>query len=223
MPLKQILVYISYASPLLLMMGSLLAAYHYKWLSKRFKVIGIYIFIALVIDIISRKWGFFTDSKNNLFIIPVFGFIELAFFSLLFYKHILKSKSKILKTYIYTALSLVLIDIFFNDYQEIERFQSYGRLLANLSIIFYCLLSIWNSIKGNIDSDKEAIILSFGALLYFSINLLVYLPLNFLINGSPDIIFYFWTINLLLTILFYALLIYLIWQNGKTRKHLRLA
>ncbi len=219
---KQLLIFITYTSPVLLLIGSIVAAYNYKWLSKRFKIVGIYLFMAFVIDIISRKWGFFSTSRNNLFIIPVFGFIELAIFSFLYYRYILKSNNKILKLYVFIALFLILIDIIFIDTQNVKAFHSYGRLLANLSIIFYCLLTIWNSIKGNMNNDNEAMILSFGALVYFSINLLVYLPLNFLINGSPDLIFYFWNINLFFTIAFYALLIFLIWQNGKTRKHLRL-
>jgi hypothetical protein len=57
--------------------------------------------------------------------------------------------------------------------------------------------------------------------IYFSLNLIFFLPVNFLINVASSVKFYFWSANLLLTISFYTFLCKEIWKNGSTRKRLR--
>lgn len=222
MSLKQALILISYTSPLLLVLGLVIALFYLKRLSKPFIIIALYFLVALIVDVICRAWGLFSTSKNNLFIIPIFGIIELAIFSLLYYKYMLKSTSKMLMSYIIIALTFVFLDIIFIDYQAIKSFQSFGKILDNLSIIFYCFLFIWQSIKAGEKVEKVAVQINFGVLLYFSINLLIYLPINFLINANSNVIYYFWMINLFSTIIFYVFLIHLTWLNGRTHKHLPL-
>jgi hypothetical protein len=57
-------------------------------------------------------------------------------------------------------------------------------------------------------------------LIYFTINTLVFLPFNFLVNESSGVKFYFLTGNVFMTFFFYVYLTSLVWKNGTANKRL---
>jgi hypothetical protein len=216
---NQFLTLISLLTPITLLFGILVGSYNFKHLDVSVRFLFFYLVLCLVVDLLYRYFGYYSHLKYNLFIIPIFAFFELAIFSGLYYRHILKSRSNILVLFIAVALLCIFIELLFiNRLLHQKSFQSYGKVIGDAAILFYCLMYYWKLFNGSIPIVTEHRNLNVAVLVYFSINLILFLPINFLVNASISIVFLFWVLNLLSLILFYLVLIYLIWRNGKTRK-----
>lgn len=217
MLLKELLEKLLLLPPIVLFIGLLVGTFVYKKISIHYKLILLYLVLCLVTDVLNRYFG--NIFKSNLILFPVFSFIELSIFSVLYYLFIINSSSKLLKFFIAIVLIYIVVEICNVDMYNTKSFQSYGKVFDNLTIILLSLLYIWKVIKTTGKTfDKHISVLNSGVLMYFSINLLIFLPLNFLVNSQSHVIYYFWMVNLIVTILFYLFLIYMIWLNGKTHK-----
>ena len=222
MNLMHFLSLISPISPILLSLGIIIGIFYYRNLSKEFRVIFAYLVMSLLIDFLSRYFGYLSHFKYNLFLHPIFGFLELAFISTLYYKYILHSKSIRLLLYIIFMLLLIVVEFaFFSKLFDLKSFQSFGKVIADLSIISFCFLYYWELVKGKIIMRSDINFLNATVIIYYSINLIHYLFINFLVNASIHLITVFWAVFSISIIAFYLILIYLIWQDGKTRKILR--
>ncbi|MEM9822200.1 MAG: hypothetical protein AAF985_14050, partial [Bacteroidota bacterium] len=96
---------------------------------------------------------------------------------------------------------------------------------------FFCLSKVFNSLAivimsivfyiAQIARDHQAkptfFLLNTIIFAFHSLNLILYLPINFLINENSNIKFYFWSISLVLTLLFYLSIIHILWIHGKNR------
>jgi hypothetical protein len=209
-------------SPIVLLIGIFIGIFIYGHLSKGFRVIVYYLVICLITDLISRYFGSYSHLKFNLFLIPIFGFLELVVFSTLYYKYILQSKSIPLLLFMILMLLLIVFEFVFADKLFNQKsFWSFGKVIADLSIISFCLLYYWEVFKGEIEVRDDISFLNATVIVYYSINMILYLFINFLVNENLRIVNVFWMVNLISMISFYLVLIWLIWQDGKTRKILQ--
>lgn len=210
---------ISAISPILLLIGIIVGLKYINYLAPSWRLILAYLVVCLVVDLLYRYLGFYSHSKYNLFMIPIFGFLELSIFSVLYYKYIFQNKSKSLLIFIVTILLLILYEVISTlKSSHKESFHSYGKVVADASIVFFCLIYYWRVVKGQIPINSEYNFLNSVVFVYYSVNLLLYLPVNFLVNAKLTLVIFFWVVNLISMVLFYLILIYLIWQNGKTLK-----
>ncbi|WP_320054580.1 hypothetical protein [uncultured Acetobacteroides sp.] len=216
---NQFLTLISLLAPITLVFGIIVGFYNFKRLDVSIRFLFFYLVLCLAVDLLYRYFGYYSHLKYNLFIIPIFAFFEFAIFSGLYYKHILKSRSNTFILFVAAALLCIFIELLFvNRLLHQKSFQSYGKVIGDAAIVFYCLLYYWKLFNGSIPIVTEHRYLNVAVLIYFSINLILFLPINFLVNASISIVFLFWVLNLVSVILFYLVLIYLIWRNGKTRE-----
>jgi hypothetical protein len=210
------------ASPIVLFIGIVISIFYFRNLSNGFRVIFGYLLMSLFIDLLTRYFGFYSHLKYNLFLFPIFGFLELAFLSTLYYKYILHSKSIPLLLFIIFMLLLIVVDfVFFSKLFDRKSFQSFGRVISDSTIIYLAMIYYLKLVQGKVVMRSDINILNGTVIIYYSINLILYLFINFLVNASIQIITVFWMINLVTLIAFYLILIYLIWQDGKTPKLLR--
>jgi hypothetical protein len=213
---------VSCLSPITLMIGLIVGLLYLRYISKDYRLLIFYLAVAFIMDLLFRYFGYYSDMKYNLFLIPIFGFFELAVFSYLYYKYILKSVSTGLLVFIAIMLLLIISEIFsINELFRIKTFQSFGKVIADVAIIWFCLLYYWEVFNGKIAVKSKYGLLNAAILIYFSINLVLSLPINFLVNEKLNLVIFFWVVNLISMLLFYFLLIYLIWQDGRTRKILQ--
>jgi hypothetical protein len=209
-------------SPILLLLGIIIGIFYYRNLSKEFRVIFAYLVMSLFIDFLSRYFGIYSHFKYNLFLLPVFGFLELAFISTLYYKYILQSKSIPLLLFIIFMLLLIVVEfVFFSKLFNGKSFQSFGRVIADSTIIYLAMIYYLKLVQGKVVMRSDINILNATVIIYYSINLIHDLFTNFLVNASIQIIALFWAVSFISTIAFYLILIYLIWQDGKTPKILQ--
>lgn len=214
--------YITFSTPLVLLIGIFVGLSCFRRLKPGGRLVFYYLAICLLIDLLSRYFGIVSHLKNNAFLLPIFAFLELLVFSILYYKHIFRSKSKFLLLFIVIMHLIVLLDVASLSkllYQK--SIFSFGKVIADVSILFFCMVYYWKLSMGQISIILEYTRLNAAIFIYYSINLIIFLSLNFLVNNRLSIVTFFWTINIVSAVSFYLFLTYLIWQNGKIRKILQ--
>jgi hypothetical protein len=204
--------------PLLLVVGIVVGIYYYCFLPLKYRYLLAYFGICLLIDVLSRVAG--KLFENNLVLLIVFSLLELLFFYVFFRvcyfrRNVLKHTILVIAGCLY-----MMTEIFLLDKIAASAFQSYSKTLSSFLILVMVIDYLFDSLrhKGNV---AESIPELAAFIIYFSINLIFFLPINFLINVSSELKFYFWCINLVVTILFYLFLVREIWKNGSTQKQLQ--
>lgn len=209
---------LTYISPLLLILGILIGCANFNSLNGVHKMLLLYFLFSLSIDIVSRILGAYNDY--NLILIPLLGFLELLVFSIIYWKYLLKDRSAISLTVIVVGLAFMIGEIWLVKSLQSAQFQSYSKAVGSFVIIVLCIKYIVQELNKEGEFDKVNLKLNNMVLLFFSINLVIFLPLNFLVNEQSILKFYFWMANLVLTLSFYALLIRSVWKNGKMGQQL---
>ena len=200
---------VSSLSPITLVFGIIVGLWYLRYICDSYRLLVVYLAGAFIMDLLFRYFGFYSPLKYNLFLFPIFGFFELSVLSVLYYKYIFKSISKSLLVFIVFMLLIITFEIFsINKLLQIKTFYSFGKVIADVSIIWFCLLYYWQVFKGKIPVKSKYGALNAAILIYFSVNLVISLPLNFLVNEKLSVVIFFWVINLISILLFYLFLIY---------------
>lgn len=204
--------------PLILISGIILGIYYYAAIELKYRYFILYFGICLLIDIVSRIAGNFYG--NNLLFLVVFSLLELLFFYK-FYRTCF-FKRKVPRHFVATLIACIYMtgEIYLLSTTRPEEFQSYSKTLGSFIILLMIIDFLFEMLnKKQLNND----LLKFNSILiiYFSINLIFFLPVNFLINAPSYIKFYFWFVHLIVTILFYLFIMIGIWKNGVKRKLLQ--
>lgn len=204
--------------PLLLLFGIIAGAFYYRYLDKKNKLLVVYLSICLTIDILSRIAG--EIYNNNLIFIVIFSLLELVFFYV-YYRVCFFKKNITLYTVATSIASVYMIYEMFTlkDVEPID-FQPYSKVICSFIIIIMSINSLFENISKE-QQDSTIVKLSSVFVIYFALNLIFFLPVNFLINVTSSVKFYFWFANLLLTVSLYIFLTKEIWKNGSTQKRLQ--
>lgn len=212
-----LLAIITYIIPIVLIAGIGIGIYYYKFIKKEYRLLLLYLGICLVTDIISRIVG--VIYGNNLIFIVIFSFLELLFFSI--YYQIAFFKRRIWVYTIISSIALIFIAWEIVDLWNVppSEFQSYSRVISGFFIIAIAINYLFEKIEEK-QKQSSLIKLNYAFIIFYSLHLIFFLPINFLINVPSSIKFYFWSANLLLMVTFYVYLGSEIWRNGLTQKRL---
>lgn len=188
----------------------------FKGLENGYKWIYLYLIAAFLTDLLSR----YVDAVfgNNLILVPIFGFIELLLFSIIYYKLLYKSHHRLFKPIIGFLLVIILFDVILCKSSDPENFNSYGRVLDGLTIIFLSLHFYWNTLKSKVDTNTNKLRLNGVILLFALVNSLWFLIANVLVNIEYKVVLSIWIINIIVTSFFYVFLTFQLWHNGKIQK-----
>lgn len=203
-------------SPIMAVVGVIVGIIRFKMMSGEHLVLWIYLLVAVAADVANRmlaEW-----QGDNLIMLPLFGLLEYILFAWLYYHFLLKSKSKVLFSILCLIGAVLLFDLLTADTSNPATFQSYGRVLDGLSIIGLSLFFFRKIMLEQRPEHRRYMGLNSGIMLFFLINSLWFLALNFLINHSLEMLYYIWMINAIATPLFYCFLTWHIWQSGKIQK-----
>lgn len=212
----------TYLSPAILIAGVFIGLFKYKKLDQVHRILVWYLIASLIVDLTSRYIGLFSTNRYNLFLIPLWGFIELFIFSIIYIKMILEIKNKVPLGFILLVHLFILFELFFSPLiHSRQHYISFGKPLANLIIILYCMIFFYRLVIGHKNFKKKYSALNNLIFIFYSINLLLYLFINFLVNEDKLLVTYFWLFNLVSVLLFNLILILIIWRNGKTQKLLQ--
>lgn len=208
---------LEYTVPVLLTLGVLTGVYYLKPLDKVHRILVLYLAVCLSVDLLSRVFA--KLYGNNLILIPVSGFLELISFSF-FYYHVLKNK-RLIPPLVVGALAYILYEASGLNVDDVAGFQTYSRVVASFLITVMSIVCFFEWIGSESQMPGNILLLNASNLIFYAFNLICFLPVNFLINVDSDIKFSFWFANFLVTLVFYIVLTFVIWKNGKSRKQLR--
>jgi len=210
---------LTYLSPALCLIGVVLGAIRLKKLHQVFQLITLFLLLSFITDLVYRYFAIFPIKRFNLFLIPIYGLFELLLFSFLYLRYLIQGKKTGLIIFIGLMAIGILFEIFFAPYiYSAKEFISFGKPLANLGILVLCFFTFYHWITGNTPKEPAFYPLNGAIFIYYSLNLLLYLFINFLVNENITLVTIFWVINLISVLIFYSILIYFLWQNGKIRK-----
>lgn len=204
--------------PVLLLLGIIIGTYFYKFTETRYRFLLVYLAICFGTDVLSRIIG--EIYGNNLLFILIFSLLELVFFTAFYLVCLFRRKEKKYILLTSAAVVFIIIELYLAGTSSPERFQPYSKVVGSFLILLMAISYLFEGI-GKKQPDYSDMKLNSVFIIYFSLNLIFFLPLNFLINVPSSVKFYFWCFNLILTISFYVFLIREIWKNGSTRKQLQ--
>jgi len=219
MSYSHLIEYCTLLSPIILIAGVSIGVYYFKKLDIIRKILVLYLFTMLSIDILSRVAA--AIYNNNLVLIPILGFLELFIFSALYYalagkEERIKKNSLLIINFATLIFTIWEITKVFNA--PVEQFQSYSKAIATLIIVLFSITFFLEKIRLRKDISPALFSLNSGILLFYSLELIIFLPIDFLIHDNSGLKFYFWLANLIFILLFYLFLISSIWKNGKTQE-----
>jgi hypothetical protein len=199
--------------------AGLSSCFFYKNLDSHYRFINIYIWLGVLIDLLTTY--FMKSTGYNLFLLPIYSFAELAIFSSIYLRFFLKGENAVLKSLLLLAHGLILLDfLFLCDLFNAETFYAFSKVVADIAIVVLCLKYFSNILKEETPIKKELLLLNSVFIGYFSINSIIFLSINFLVNESLDLVTPFWVLNALSALFLYSFLTYMIWQHGRTQKTL---
>ena len=218
MTFNQILSIATLAVPLMLIGGIAVGLRLRKYLQRNYMHLVVYLIICLITDVLSRIVGGLYD--NNLIFIVVFSLLELVFFYLYFRPSFTEKAANYYAVAVAFAVLYMVYELFFLRNVAPAAFQPYSKVIGAFLIIVMVLNCLFQTIKDDPFVQSVSNLNSIFVL-YFSLNLIFFLPVNFLINVTSSVKFYFWCANFLLTLSFYTYLSHEIWKNGSIRKRLQ--
>ncbi|ARN79217.1 hypothetical protein BST97_15175 [Nonlabens spongiae] len=173
--------------------------------------IVLYLGLCLLIDIASRVVG--QLQINNLILFSFLSFFEILIFSYLYWSKL--KKSRWLQILTVLGLTYLVYEGLTLDQSDTINYQTYARNVSSLIIVLLVLKYIFSELKAGSTLKGET--LHFILLSYYSLEFMLLIPFNFLINSSVTAIMYIWDARILLNFIFYAYLTFYLWSNGKTR------
>lgn len=190
--------YLSFLIPISLFALLFYSFYFAPYSIYKYTILG-YLSTCLVFAILGWFMGEFYG--NNLILIPVFGVLELGWFSWIYFS---LTGRKICFLIPIPTLICLIYELMTVDFNNVENLQSYTRFLSTLSLnilaLFYCYLLLKNNWKR---FSSPFFLLNASVLVYASFNCFYYLPINLLINWGSQMKFWFWLINIIVTLIFY--------------------
>ena len=206
---------LSYLSPIILLFGSMVALSTFKKYpnSKLVKFFSVLLLFSFINDIISRIFAYHFGS--NLIFINIYYLVELLLIFFYLHNKSLKYKNIFFGIFLFVFL-FNMYEFLTVDFNDFTKFQSYSK---SINALFLLIVSISIIIK-QIQDEKQLVLNKVIYLLpiYATINALIGLPLNILVNYNYETIYYIWLINNINSIIFYIVSTYTLWKFGKTQK-----
>jgi hypothetical protein len=221
MTINEVVIGFSFLVSLVLLVGCIFGGINYSKNPSVSRWIFWYFVASLGLDIVSRYMGFFSSHGNNLFLFSVNALIDLIFFARLYIRFFQTNYKLLLQVVSVLVGTIVTANMAFHgDTIFVASFQAYDKLLCDGVIFIMALISMLDLLRGKGELKKEILRLNIVVLLYFSLDMLMSLIMNFLVNSELKyFLAYFWLLRLALLITLYIILIHTLWQTGKNRKH----
>lgn len=198
---------------LILLVGVIIGYSSFKYSNIITKSITVYLAVMLLADVVGKIY--FLLGINNQFILPVYSFVELLLFTFFYNKYMLSKRYKILIAINILAMFFILWDIVTFSFTSAKDFQSYAKVFDNFGIILLALTYCYEKLDQPSVAKWKNFRLNIVIAVFFTINLIFFLPYNFIINDNAGIQFYFWFGIAIITIIFYIYLTTLVIQDSR--------
>jgi len=199
-----------------LIIGVAIGVFTYKKLDSLNKSLFWYLLLMLMVHLSTKIMN--AIAVTSVMIFPVYSFIELSFFIYLYNKYLFNKPNKILIGLGCIGLIYIVAEFlqyFVFDTLNLKQFQPYCKIADNFIVIIMALVFYYQKMNSFNEIKWTNFKLNTAVLVYFTINTIIYIPFNFIINETIGVRLYIWTVNVVIIFLFYIYLITLIWKNGR--------
>ncbi|PZR20363.1 MAG: hypothetical protein DI539_11040 [Flavobacterium psychrophilum] len=197
------------------LIGFMLGIFYYKSLDVVHKGITWYLFAMVLVDISSRILG---ATGNNIIGLLFYSLLEVSMFTFFYFRYFFKVKHRLVLFLFFAACIYILYEILIFDKENMAEYQSYAKVVDDFIIIILALTFFHEKINIFKESKWDNFRLNAVVVVFFSVNLVFFLPFNFIINKSSGYQLYFWFAIAVTILMFYSYLTYAVWKNGRTRK-----
>lgn len=206
-------------SLLFLCLSFILSLRYFKQLSTEFKFFSLFLLLGLSTELFSLIYIMFLNNRSNLFVIPLYYNLEFFIMSFLFVKFFFK-KTNWIGIGIIVLIQLILLTEGYRSiyYDQASSFHAYGKVLVNFAIVVYSLRFFLELAYGSVNMKAHKILLNVLIFVYYVLSLIIFIFINFLINGDNTFTIYFWIFNSTISFFFYFFITRLIWKIGTARK-----
>lgn len=187
----------------------------FRKLPKEIKIIGLFLSLNLLTEILSRSLS--GIGENNLYLLHIYTLFEFLVWSL-FYKYLFNKKEKN-HNYYWPSVFLIAVLLILNSMflEPISGFNSNAKTLVQLILIGYAVIYFFNSFGKTDFSTKEnqsILLINFAIILYYSGSLFIFMFAKLLETNdvSPLSFDGFWLFNALLNAIFQLLILVSIWK-----------
>ncbi len=153
-------------------------------------------------------------GTENLFLFSISYYIHLFFLGYYILVHLFKWK----KSWFFIAAGILIIPmvlaLVLNT--EVASYKSYDRLFYNFCIIILLISALLRYFEGTLRLANTTITVILVILFYFSIDFIIALTTNYLINEHLNLVGWIWLFRAFCLLLFYTALVHLTWKTGKT-------
>lgn len=199
----------------ILLIGACISLYIFRTINKSYqKILFYFLLLSLLFDLTSRYWSYV--FKQNLNFISIFAILEVLIFYV-FYNNLMQRHKRIRLFFTTLVIIYLGIDILFMQSKNISTFQTYSRSTSACFIVLNSMLYYIQIIKQH-KVALELIQLNSVILLYYALNVILYLPINYILNVSLDVNLTLWIFKLLLLLFFYSFLWMHLWIYGKRKR-----
>ena len=186
---------------------------------RNFSVIGLkgriiltFVLISFLIDVISRAYVNLFGS--NLILFNILSLVELLAFCLFFYSS--EVPKKIATSVFILGGLFVLVESWLNYSERWQTFQGYSKAFVAFLIVCLALFSILNQIIQEREVENKP--MNYGVIFYFSMEFILLLPMNYLINARSEYVMFLWATRIGVIFIFYFIIIHYLWSLGRTQK-----
>jgi len=192
---------------------------YYKQIGSHLRFFILLLLLGLSTEIFSFVYMKILNNTNNLFVIPIYYILEFFILSCLYLKHFFKKTNWIGTSLIVLIQVVLCIEGYRSMYfDQVYSFHAYGKVLVNLVAVIYSLKFFLNLAQGSAKINPSKVGLNIIIFVYYVLSLILFIFINFLVNGDSTITMYFWIFHSSITALFYFSISFLIWKVGTTRK-----
>jgi hypothetical protein len=214
---NEIMMALSFLSPIALLMGILGAILQRKKLKRVHWFIFTFLFVSLLFDIASRFIMSWFELESNLSVFSLYVFVEYLFLGILYNRFFPTKNSKLLLYSTFVGGGFIVLIILSNLAPIIPtHYQLYEGLVANLFSLFFGLFFIYKLLVNDLQISYQIKTLNNIVIMYSGIQFFMALTINFMVNMEVELVTTFWLIRLSVIILFYTKLSHILWQPGKT-------
>lgn len=213
--IRTLAINLGYVAVTTLVLSIVIYLLQFRKIPNGIKLIGFFLGLNLVTEIISKV--LFHFRINNLYLLHIYTLFEFLALSL-FYRYLFNKKGKMQSSYwpfvLVVSILIILNSIFLEPF---TGFNSNAKTLVQIIIIGYAIYYFFINF-GITDFSKpenqSELWINFAAMLYYSGSLFIVMFMKMLIENDSDTKAHngFWLFNALLYVIFQLLILVSIWK-----------
>ena len=186
------------------------------------KKLVLYLVLMGLVEVLSYFMGYVLKISNYI-LLPFYCFLELSFFLYLYKRFFLKRNFFIFNIVGLLALTYILGEtlwFFVLNKSDTANFQPYCKVADNFIIICLALTFLYNKMAEYNETRWDKFWINIVFLLYFTFDMLFFLPFSFIVSANNNIKFIFWILHQMALLALYSYLLIQVIKDVRNNKNI---